>query len=45
MKIFSINSYSEFVLVADLHILGKILDSKCQKACCCNMQKINSVIL
>lgn len=28
MKIFSIDSYSEFVLGADLHILGKILDSK-----------------
>lgn len=30
-KIFNIDSCSEFVLEADIHILGKILDLKCQK--------------
>lgn len=30
-KIFNMDSYSEFVLEADIDILGKILDLKCQK--------------
>lgn len=29
-NIFSIDSYFQFVLEAGIHILGKILDSKCQ---------------
>lgn len=30
-NIFNIDSYSEFVLETDIHIIGKILDLKCQK--------------
>jgi len=43
-KISIADGYSEFVLEDDIHILGKILDLKCQ-TCRINMQKINSVIL
>lgn len=43
-KTFVIDSYFELVLEADIYILRKILDLKCQ-TCRSNMQKINSVIL
>lgn len=43
-KIFIIDSYSELVLEADIYILRKILDLRCQ-TCRNNLKKINSVIL
>lgn len=43
-KILAIDSSCELVLEADIHILSKVLDSKCQ-TCRSNMQNINSVTL
>lgn len=42
-KIFNIDSYSEFVLEADIHIIRKILDWKCWKDFLLQHEKMNSV--